>query len=343
MGFRVRKSFKVIPGVRMTVSTRGISTSVGTKGYRVTRSSSGRVTRTMSIPGTGVAHTKTVGASRSSQPSTGRRQSAPTAGHNAAPAPATTGPAKPGFTAPRWEKDVYAATVGGEAFRLPQLVSAYPAEAPLIATLDGLSALAAGQRPAALNALQWSWGANLPIENHPFVRKYLQGATVTVEIATGVTAVMPLCRDVVGLTLAELLQEAGQVPAAIQVVESLEPSAIAAVSLAELYLEANRPADVVQLTNGLANEDDPTALLLTFRGTALSQVGQPGAAREALKAALAPRSRSAEIRHLALLARASTYVAEGKKALAKKDLERVLAEDANFPGLDQALAQLDVT
>jgi hypothetical protein len=29
--------------------------------------------------------------------------------------------------------------------------------------------------------------------------------------------------------------------------------------------------------------------------------------------------------------------------MAKKDLERVLAEDANFPGLDQALAQLDTT
>jgi hypothetical protein len=42
---------------------------------------------------------------------------------------------------------------------------------------------------------------------------------VIVEIATGVTAVMPLCRDVVGLALAELLQEGGQVPAAIEVVE----------------------------------------------------------------------------------------------------------------------------
>lgn len=111
---------------------------------------------------------------------------------------------------------------------------------------------------------------------------------MTVEIATGVTAAMPLCRDLVGLTLAELLQEAAQVDAAIQVVESLEPSNIAAVSLAETYLEANRPADVVQ-TNGLSNDDDPTALLLTFRGTAIPD-GSLGAAREALKAALAPRS-----------------------------------------------------
>jgi hypothetical protein len=37
------------------------------------------------------------------------------------------------------------------------------------------------------------------------------------------------------------------------------------------------------------------------------------------------------------------YLAEGKKALAKKDLERVLAEGADFPGLQQALTQLDAT
>jgi len=111
----------------------------------------------------------------------------------------------------------------------------------------------------------------------------------------------------------------------------------------QLYLEANRPAEVVELTNGLSNEDDATALLLTYRGTALSQLGQPGAGREALKAALAPRSRSVEIRHLALLARANTYLAEGKKSLAKKDIERVLAEDSNFPGLEQALNELDTT
>lgn len=41
--------------------------------------------------------------------------------------------------------------------------------------------------------------------------------------------------------------------------------------------------------------------------------------------------------------RTETALAEGKKALARKDLERVLAEDAYFPGLDRALTQLDDT
>jgi hypothetical protein len=67
------------------------------------------------------------------------------------------------------------------SFRLPQLVSAYPSQAALIATLDGLSALAADQHTQALNALLWAWRTNLVIENHPFVHKYLRHATVTVE------------------------------------------------------------------------------------------------------------------------------------------------------------------
>jgi hypothetical protein len=54
------QSFKIAPGVRMTVSPRGVSTSVGVKGVRVTRGADGRVTRILSAPGTGISHTKTL-------------------------------------------------------------------------------------------------------------------------------------------------------------------------------------------------------------------------------------------------------------------------------------------
>jgi hypothetical protein len=33
-------------------------------------------------------------------------------------------------------------------------------------------------------------------------------------------------------------------------------------------------------------------------------------------------------------------VAEGKRAMARKDLERILAEDSDYAGLAEALAQL---
>lgn len=55
MGLRFRKSFKLGP-IRYTISKSGISTSIGTKGYRVTKRADGKIQRTVSIPGTGISH-----------------------------------------------------------------------------------------------------------------------------------------------------------------------------------------------------------------------------------------------------------------------------------------------
>jgi len=60
VGFRFRKSFKLLPGIRLTLSRRGGSASAGPRGARVSISSSGRVTRTLSLPGTGIAHVRTI-------------------------------------------------------------------------------------------------------------------------------------------------------------------------------------------------------------------------------------------------------------------------------------------
>ena len=116
---------------------------------------------------------------------------------------------------------------------------------------------------------------------------------------------------------------------AIDVVEQLEPTTYSAVSLAELYAETSRWEDVIELTEGLTNEDDASALLLVLRGQAFREQGFHDAAHESLKEALRSRSREASIRHLALAERAQNYLAQGKKAMARKDLERILAEDSD--------------
>lgn len=61
MGFRFRKSVKIIPGVRLNFGMKSTSVSLGGKGYRYTVSSTGRKTRTVSVPGTGVSYSETVG------------------------------------------------------------------------------------------------------------------------------------------------------------------------------------------------------------------------------------------------------------------------------------------
>ena len=59
MGLRFRKSFKIAPGVRVNVGKKSVGISAGVKGARVSVNSSGRTTKTVSLPGTGLSYTKT--------------------------------------------------------------------------------------------------------------------------------------------------------------------------------------------------------------------------------------------------------------------------------------------
>ncbi len=330
MGFVARKSFKVMPGVRMTVSKSGISASAGVPGARVTKSTSGRTTRTVGIPGTGIYHTK----SSSGRSSSRAHPPAET------PAAAATRAAKPGFTAPKWEKELYKAITTSRFEDLPRIAQAYSDAAPIASTLDGLVAMQNGESERALEVCRWAWANGGEVGDHPFVRKYLGSSKVTLTVAEGVSATMPISRDALGLALAELEQSAGNLEAAVSVVEQLDPSTIAALSLCELYGAQGQHDAVVDHTNGLRNEDDPTALLLAYRGVALRELGHLTAAREAFKEALKSKSRDATIRHFALVGRAQTYLAENKGGMAKKDLERVLAEDADYPSVRELLASI---
>lgn len=74
MGFSYRKSLKLAPGVRMTVSKSGIGYSVGGKGVRVTKRARGGVRTTVHVPGTGVSYTTNSTSSTST-----RKRSKPTA------------------------------------------------------------------------------------------------------------------------------------------------------------------------------------------------------------------------------------------------------------------------
>jgi hypothetical protein len=49
-----RKSFKVAPGVHINLSKRGTGVSFGVRGAHVSLSPTGRITKTASIPGTGI-------------------------------------------------------------------------------------------------------------------------------------------------------------------------------------------------------------------------------------------------------------------------------------------------
>ena len=335
----MRKSLKIAPGVRLNVSTRGVGVSAGVRGARYSVHSSGRRTTSLSVPGTGIGWTSSSGGRR-------RSGSRSTAGPTSPSAVAPTAIAlpSPGRLDPKGHRALFEAVERGleDAKSFEEVAQRHPDVATPASLLAGIAYLSAGDRPKAASLLERVVGDPADVADHPFVTKYLlpRGVSVETSVAAGVTATLPLGREAATLTLAELRQAMGDPHAAISLVEDLPPSTIAAVSLAELYVQTEQYDEVLELTNGLKNEDEASALLLVFRGSALDAMGHHDAAVEALKEALRARSRPAPIRHLALLQRAEAYQSLGQRAAARKDLERVLADDASFPGLTERLEAL---
>lgn len=63
MGFRFRKTIKILPGVKINVSKSGVSTSIGGPGATVNLKRGRKTKTTIGVPGTGLSHTSYSGAS----------------------------------------------------------------------------------------------------------------------------------------------------------------------------------------------------------------------------------------------------------------------------------------
>ena len=267
MGFRIAKSFTLAKGVRLTASKGGLGVSFGVKGARHSVHSSGRRTTSIGIPGSGVRYQTT---SRAGGRSRGRSPEAAT-------------PSKPELFAPRWKKDLHAAIASGDAESLAD-VGATHADARTLAYSIAAFQLVGSDPDRARRMAEEVIASGEDPGSDAFAREFLgEASSFTVGIAPGLKAVLPISRDAVGLLLAELYQEQGEHQRAIDVVEDLDPSRHAAVSLAELYLQGGRHADVIELTERLTNEDDATALLCVYRAVSLRETGLLDAALAAFK------------------------------------------------------------
>lgn len=71
MGFKIRKSFKIAPGLRINLSKSGASVSVGKAGATVNVSRRG-VKSTVGLPGTGLSHTQNLSANKTDDQKVGR-------------------------------------------------------------------------------------------------------------------------------------------------------------------------------------------------------------------------------------------------------------------------------
>ncbi len=330
MAVRYRKSINLGGGIRLNLSKSGIGVSCGVPGLRYSVNTSGRRTRTVGIPGTGLYWRD---EHRSHRPPAPARVPAPP---RAALEPH---PHKPGLFAPHAEKALFAAVERGDADAMDDVARADVGLRLAAETLSGLHRVQT-QPGAARTLLAQVFASHGDPGRDPFIVNYVTHPfNVKVSVAPGVIVEMPLGREAVGLVLAELHHRAGDLDDAIAVVEQLPRDPHVRVALADLYAAAGRDEDVIALTDGVTNGDEAAALLLVLRGVAFRHQGHTEAAREALTEAFRLRSIDPSIRLRALFERGQCWLSDGQPARARHDFERVLAENARYPGLSDALAR----
>ena len=214
------------------------------------------------------------------------------------PAPDDRTARRPGPRAHPWERRLHRSLLLGDAAEVRR-VAGRRGHRVLGAALGGLTAYATGAGPARA-LLDEAWRSGDAVEEHPFLSARLLHATVRIDVTDDVQAVVPVSRDAVGLALVASLRELAETEAATVVAEELDPSVVAALALTDLYRRTGRPDDLVELTSGVSNTDDASALLLLHRATALRVVGLDADADAALQEAVRWGVRGSVVRRLAL-------------------------------------------
>jgi type IV secretory pathway VirB10-like protein len=123
VGWRLRRSVKLMPGVRVNLSRRGLGYSVGPRGLKIGRGADGRYRRTVSLPGTGLYNTEVITPRTSSVTTPRPPHHDPSATGSGASPPASEGPAAPA-KALSWMKGHRKTSIAGGALLLLLLGSA---------------------------------------------------------------------------------------------------------------------------------------------------------------------------------------------------------------------------
>jgi len=340
MGFRLYKSVKLGKGVRLNLSKTGVGVSAGVRGARYSVHSSGRTVRTIGAPGTGVYYRKDT-YSKGSRSTGSRRASAPVAAAPVFP--------KAGVLAPKAERlfvqgvTAYMQGRYADALNAFQDVEARDAAGHHVGEeyFVGMCLVGLERLSEAVPYFEEVLASDYSIPD-PLMMKYGVAGDMEVGVTAAVSVMVPMSNLAVALILAEAYQRTEQRQKAIELLESLGAEApgehVFALSLADLYFEADQWDDVVRVTEGVtANEDDATLNVLAFRAYALNERGMTEAALAVTKECLRSKKRSPSLLHFARYIRGRAYENAGKASMARKEFEKVYAEDAWFADIAQRL------
>jgi tetratricopeptide (TPR) repeat protein len=230
---------------------------------------------------------------------------------------------KPGMMASKGEKAFHGAVASGNPEAILAAAGQNPQYKVAAQTIAGLLLMETSfDRGVAL--LEEVVASGEEVRHDAFMRKYLPDAGLSVEIAAGVMVHLPLQNNSLVLLLAELYQAAGQEERAIEVLGGAEQTTHIRLSLAELLHESGRFEQVVDATTGIHNDDDVTALMLAYRGRALTELGRNDEAVNTYARVLEYPNRAESIKAMALVGRGMIHQAAGADVLAENDFTQAL-------------------
>ena len=165
------------------------------------------------------------------------------------------------------------------------------------------------------------------------MRKFGILGSVVIPITERVTAQVGWGSFAAALLLAECYQENNRSDEAIGLLQQLseaDASPALTLSLCELLAEQGAWDDVVEASAGVKNDDDTTLEIRMLQAQAFTKQGLTDATLEAYKDALRSTKRDPELLKEARYERAAILQQTGKAAQARKELEKLYADDPGY-------------
>jgi tetratricopeptide (TPR) repeat protein len=342
MSLRFRRSLKIIPGVRLNFNKDSIGVSLGVRGAHYTMNSKGRRTISAGIPGTGISSVEVLSSGRRTTRSSAQEMMSQE----------VSGPPAPGFFARKVERDlnaflldIYNADSKDTPVEVVEKAAALKAKHPSLASAAYLITFLHGvtDDKTKIDALTLGnnlWSKRASHFNDPLVSKYFKGIRPSAQITRGISSNEIYNAQTLGFIYAEVLQSEEKYDDALTVLDQMIPDQLVAISIADIELITKKYDEAIETTEDIENEDDATAMLLVLRGIAFREKTLNDAAVECFKRALSRKDRSEGLLHRALFERAETYARMGKKAMAVKDLEKILVDEPQYPEVEEKLAAI---
>ena len=190
------------------------------------------------------------------------------------------------------------------------------------------------------------WGASLwqyreLVFSNKYVVKYFSGIKPAVTISTGITTQLYYNEQTLGFIWAEVLQGQKKYDEAVAVLLEMEPDQMVGISLADIEISKGDFDGAIETTEDIEVEEDATAMMMVLRGVAFRGKDMQEAAVECFRRVLKEQKSLPEaLVHRTLFERAESYALMGKKAMAIKDLEKILVDEPNYPEVEKKLAEL---